>query len=102
MSGTLSFRLLSGSCDPAVGTVVYEEDTDPNTAGVQPFTLTNASTAAERTKATSNTTFRVTQGTPAANVTYYWRIVFTPASSFVTGFTKCEKTDININDNPAP
>jgi len=86
LAGTLSIRLLSGSCDPAVGTVVYTEPLPNGGAITVPATVD-----------TTNTTFKV----DAANAgSYFWRIVFTPTSSFATGFTKCETSTVTVNDNP--
>jgi hypothetical protein len=90
LNGTLVFTLRAGSCTS--DDVKYTEPTITlsNTASGTSFSTTNGSVAA--------TTFRVT----AANnqTPYFWRIVFTPTSEFVSGFTKCETTDITINDNP--
>jgi hypothetical protein len=83
LTGTLSITLRSGSC---TGTVKYTEPTNT--------TLTNF--ASGGSVDTTNSTFFVSA---AANDTpYFWSIVFTPSSSFVDGFTKCESTSITITD----
>ena len=92
LNGTLVFTLREGSC---TGTVKYTEPTITlsNTASGTTFDTTNGTVPA--------TTFRVTAANNATP--YFWRIVFTPTGptgEFVTGFTKCERTDITINDNP--
>ena len=76
----------AGACD---GTVVYTE-------GSGPFAFT-AMTTPGATYDTTNTTFKVSV---ASNADYYWRIVFTPTSSFADGITKCEKSNLTINNNP--
>jgi hypothetical protein len=84
LNGTLSFTLRTGTC---TGDVVY---TEPD------ITLTDA--ASGSTFNTTNTTFKVTAANNATP--YFWRVVFTPSSPLVDGFTKCERSDITINDNP--
>jgi hypothetical protein len=84
LNGTLSFTLRTGTC---TGAVVY---TEPD------ITLTNAASGSMFN--TTNTTFKVTAANNATP--YFWRVVFTPSSPLVDGFTKCERTDITINDNP--
>ena len=92
LAGTLSIRLFKDSCDPAVGTLVYTEPV-PNGGA---FTATAAGASYDTTNgAVAGTTFKVTD---ANEGTYFWRIVFTPNSSFATGFTKCENTVLTIND----
>jgi len=89
LAGTLSIQLLSGSCDPAVGTVVYTEPV-PNGGA---FTATSTGAAYD----TTNKTFLV-DTTNAGS--YFWRIVFSPTSTFATGFTKCETSTVTVNNNP--
>jgi hypothetical protein len=89
LNGTLSFTLRAGTC---LGTTVYTEPaiTLSNTASGTSFNTTNGSVPA--------TTFRVTAANNATP--YFWRVVFTPSSTLVDGFTRCERTDITINDSP--
>jgi hypothetical protein len=57
-------------------------------------TLTNASSVADRTKSTGNTTYLV-----KASKTVSWKVQFTPdAGSNVTGSTHCEKTALTITN----
>jgi hypothetical protein len=85
LSGRLTISLRSGTCS---GPVVYTEPAPYDGS---------ADVTAPITRDTVNTT----AVTAANNVTpYFWRIVFTPTSSFATGFTKCETTSITINNNP--
>ena len=85
LNGTLNITLREDACDGT--TIVY---TEPQ--------ITLSSTASGTTFDTHNT---LTKVSTASNKDYYWRAVFTPAAgSFVSGFTKCEKTNITINNNP--
>jgi hypothetical protein len=58
-------------------------------------TLTNATTAADRTLTTTNSTYIVTGN---GSHTVSWKIVFTPTGSFVTGSTHCETSTVTITD----
>jgi hypothetical protein len=59
-------------------------------------TLTNATTAADRTLTTTNSTYIVTGN---GSHTVSWKIVFTPTEgSFVTGSTHCETSTVTITD----
>ena len=89
LNGTLTFQLYETS--DCTGTPVAGQN--------YPFTLTNATLVADRTKKTTNTTYFVT-----ANKIVSWKVVFAPtAGSNVTGSTHCETTSLTVNNNnPAP
>jgi hypothetical protein len=84
LSGTLSVQLIEGTlgatCAASTGTVRYTE------------TITNPVTV-PLTMDTHNSTFLAT-----ATGNYYWRVNFTPTSSFATGFSKCETTVLTITN----
>jgi hypothetical protein len=90
LQGTVSMTLHSGTCD---GPTVYTEGlfTSPAAGWTSPksFDTTNAGAP------TGFTVDAAHDDTP-----YFWRIVFTSSNTFVTGTTKCEKTDITVTDNP--
>jgi len=92
ISGTLSFTLFSGdNCGVTSGSKLY-----PVATASEDFTLTNATTLADRTKKTTNTAVKVT-ATGETKVS--WKVVFTPASgSGLTSSTHCEKTTLNITN----
>jgi hypothetical protein len=93
LAGTLSITLRSGNC--LTGTVVYTEPV-PNSGA---FTATAAGATYDTTNGSvTATTFKVDTNNAAA---YYWKIVFTPTSSFGGGaITKCETSTVTVNDNP--
>lgn len=84
VSGTLSVQLVEGTlgatCAGSTGTVRYTE------------TITNP-VSVPLTMDTHNSTFLAT-----ASGNYYWRVTFTPTSSFATGFAKCETTVLTITN----
>jgi hypothetical protein len=93
LNGTLSIQLYEGGgC--ASATAVAAGATA--VAGqVYSKTLTNATTAADRTLTTSNTTYTVTAGKTVA-----WLVTFTPsAGSNVSGSTHCETSTLTVNNN---
>ena len=96
VAGTLSIQLIEGTlgttCAGSTGTVRYTEPV-PNGGA---FTATVAGASYDTTNGTvAGTTFRAT-----ATGNYYWRAVFTPTSTFASGFTLCETTSLTINNNP--
>jgi hypothetical protein len=91
LAGLITVELRSGTC---TGSVVY---TDATAAA---FTATTAG-AVYQTGNTSTYVGSNPDGTPAlAAGTYVWRVVFTPNSTFASGFTKCETSTVSINNNP--
>jgi hypothetical protein len=90
LNGTLAFTLHTGS--DCTGALLYTNDGDPNTAGIQPITLTNAASPA--TRSTSNTTFKV-----LATATVSWKAVFTSSDANVGGSEHCQTTTLTINNN---
>ena len=92
ISGTLSFTLFSGdNCGGTSGSKLY-----PTSAASEDFTLTNATSLADRTKKTTNTTVKVTA---PGETKVSWKVVFTPATgSNITGSNHCEKTTLNITN----
>jgi hypothetical protein len=89
LSGTLSFTLYDS--DNCTGTVLYEEDTDSVTPGVQPFSFTNATSPVTRN--TSNLTVKV-----STSKTVSWKVVFASTNSNVSGSNHCEKTQLTITN----
>jgi hypothetical protein len=89
LNGTLSFKLYSSA--DCTGTVLFENDTDTGTAGIQPITLTNAASPA--TRSTSNTSVSVTTST-----TVSWLSTFTSSDAGVGGSSHCEKTVLTITN----
>ena len=85
LNGTLSIQLYEGgSC--AAGSEVAGQ--------LYTKTLTNASSAADRTLTTSNTTYKV-----LVSKSVSWKVVFTPAAgSNVTGSNHCESTALTITN----
>jgi hypothetical protein len=92
ISGTLAFTLFSGdNCGETSASKLY-----PAASASESFTLTNASTLADRTKKTTNTTVKVT-ATGETKVS--WKVVFTPASgSNLTSSSHCETTTLNLTN----
>jgi len=84
LNGTLKFELFeSNDCS---GTAV--------TGQTYNRTLTNATTLADRTKSTSNTSYLVT-----ADASVSWKVTFTPdAGSNVTGSSHCETTSLDLTN----
>jgi hypothetical protein len=84
LNGTLVFTLYPTS--DCTGTAV--------TGQTYNRTLTNASTPAERTKSTGNTTYLV-----KATATVSWKVDFTPdAGTNVSGSSHCESTSLTITN----
>ena len=81
LSGTLSLDLYeSANCSgPAVTGQHYQK------------TLTNATTLADRTIISTNSTYSV-----LATITVSWKTVFTPSGSNVSGSDHCESTSLTI------
>jgi hypothetical protein len=107
--GTVDFTLYDGpdcgvtNADGTAGpTVLYQEDTDPNTAGVQGVAVSDATTFPV---STTNTTVRVPTAaglTTDANGAYAvsWSVNFTSGTKGVPDSSRCEATTgIAINDN---
>jgi hypothetical protein len=94
IAGTLSIQLIKGTlgatCAASTGTVKYTEPV-PNGGA---FTATSSGATYD----TTNATFKVAVADAGD---YFWRIVFTPTSSFAGGaVTKCETSSVSINNNP--
>ena len=84
LNGTLTFELFESS--DCTGTAVTGQTYTRN--------LTNATSAADRTKSTSNTTYLVT-----ADKTVSWKVTFAPdAGSNVTGSSHCETTSLDLTN----
>jgi hypothetical protein len=85
LNGTLSIQLYEGdSC--AAGSEVASQ--------LYTKTLTNASSAADRTLTTNNSTYKV-----LVSKSVSWKVVFTPsAGSNVTGSDHCESTALTITN----
>jgi hypothetical protein len=84
LNGTLTFTLYESS--DCSGTAVSGQ--------TYPFTLSNASTTADRTKSTNNSTYLVT-----ANKTVSWNVVFAPAAgSNVIGSSHCETSTVSVTN----
>lgn len=89
LNGTLSFTLYdSADC---TGTILYQEDTDAIEAGVQPFTLTGATSPV--TRSTTNTTVLVT-----VDKTVSWKTVFTSSDPLVGSSSHCQSTALDITN----
>jgi hypothetical protein len=83
ISGTLSFTLYSGGT--CAGTILKAAES---------FTLTGATTAADRTKATTNASVKV-----SATATVSWLVEFTPAAgSSLSASSHCESTSLTITN----
>ena len=95
IAGTLSVQLLEGGTCNSDGSVTggVVKYTEPVPGGGA-FTAT----AAGAPYNTTNSTFFVTTLNPD---TYVWHTVFTPTSTFATGFQKCETSTVSpVNDTP--
>jgi hypothetical protein len=92
LNGTLSIQLYEGTC--ASATAVSAGATAVSGQLYQK-TLTNATTAADRTLTTSNSTYIVT-----GNKSVAWLVSFAPAAgSNVSGSTHCETSTLTVNNN---
>jgi hypothetical protein len=83
LNGTLSIQLYEGGT--CTGTAVSGQ--------LYSKTLTNATTLAARTLATSNTTYEV-----SVSKSVSWLVTFTSTDTYVTGSTHCESTALTINN----
>jgi hypothetical protein len=89
INGTLSFTLYSGlTCGVGGGSVLRTAET---------FTLTNATTLADRTKATTNGTNNTYEALATQNVS--WLVTFTPATgSNLSGNSTCETSQLTVTN----
>jgi hypothetical protein len=86
LSGTLSAQLYTeDNCGATSGSAVSGQ--------LYTKTLTNATTAADRTLTTNNTTYTV-----SATGSVSWLVTFTSTDSNVSGSSHCEKTSLTINN----
>jgi hypothetical protein len=86
LSGTLSAQLFTGdNCGATSGSAV--------TGQLYQKTLTNATSAADRTLTTNNTTFTVTTSTAVS-----WLVTFTSTDNNVGGSSHCESTNLTITN----
>jgi hypothetical protein len=86
LNGTLSIQLYTGdNCGVTSGSAVSGQ--------LYTKTLTNATTVADRTKATNNTTFSVSTSSSVS-----WLVTFTSTDSNVAGSTHCEKSTLTITN----
>jgi hypothetical protein len=86
LNGTLSAQLYTGdNCGATSGSAVGGQ--------LYTKTLTNATTAADRTLTTNNTTFTV-GGSQAVS----WLVTFTSSDSNVAGSSHCESTNLTITN----
>src|SRR5262249_53158028 len=86
LNGTLSAQLYTGdNCGATSGAAVSGQEYHT--------TLTNATSAADRTVTTSNTTYTV-----SASSSVSWLITFTSTDSNVAGSSHCESTSLTINN----
>jgi hypothetical protein len=86
LNGTLSAQLYTGdNCGATSGTAVDGQ--------LYQKTLTNATSAADRTLTTSNTTYKVT-----ATASTSWLVTFTSTDNNVAGSSHCESTSLTINN----
>jgi len=92
LNGEVNFTLYQGgTCS---GTILYQEDTDAQTAGVQGFTLTNATSPAA-VGPTTNTSVKV-----EADATVSWKVVFTSSDNKVANSTAtCEVSTLDLTPN---
>jgi hypothetical protein len=85
LNGSLSFTLYSGdNCGATAGGILKAAET---------FTLTNATTLADRTKTTTNTTVKVLSSTSVS-----WLVEFTSTDPLVGSSSHCEKTSLTITN----
>jgi hypothetical protein len=86
LNGTLSAQLYTGdNCGATSGSAVSGQ--------LYQKTLTNATSAADRTLTTNNTTFKVSTSTSTS-----WLVTFTSTDNNVTGSSHCEVTSLTINN----
>lgn len=86
LNGTLSTQLYTGdNCGVTSGAAVLGQ--------LYTKTLTNATSLADRTVTSNNTTFTV-----AASGSVSWLVTFTSTDSNVTGSSHCEKTSLTITN----
>ncbi len=86
LNGTLSAQLYTGdNCGATSGSAVSGQ--------LYHTTLTNATSLADRTLTTSNSTFTV-----SASSSVSWLVSFTSTDSNVAGSSHCESTTLNINN----
>jgi hypothetical protein len=86
LNGTLSAQLYTGdNCGVTSGSAVSGQSYSK--------TLANATSAADRTLTTSNTTFKVTATASAS-----WLVTFTSTDNNVAGSSHCESTSLTINN----
>jgi hypothetical protein len=86
LNGTLSIQLYTGdNCGATSGS--------PVSGQLYQKTLTNATSAADRTLTTNNTTFTVTASTSVS-----WKVTFTSTDSNVAGSSHCETTSLTITN----
>ena len=88
INGTLSFTLYSGTTCATGGSVLRTAET---------FTLTNATSAADRTKATTNGVNNTYEASATQNVS--WLVTFTPATgSNLSSSSHCESSQLTITN----
>jgi hypothetical protein len=86
LNGTVSAQLYTGdNCGVTSGTAVSGQ--------LYTKTLTNATSAADRTLTTGNTTFKV-----SASASTSWLVTFTSTDNNVTPSSTCESTSLTINN----
>jgi hypothetical protein len=86
LSGTLSAQLYTGdNCGATSGSAVSGQ--------LYQKTLTNATSAADRTLTTNNTSFTVSASSSAS-----WLVTFTSGDNNVTGSSHCEVTNLTITN----
>jgi hypothetical protein len=86
LNGTLSAQLYTdGTCGNSGGTAVSGQ--------LYSKTLTNATSAADRTLTTNNTTFTVSASTSTS-----WLVTFASTDNNVTGSSHCESTSLTITN----
>jgi hypothetical protein len=86
LNGMLSAQLYTGdNCGATSGSAVSGQ--------LYTKTLTNATTAADRTLTTTNTTYTVSTSTSVS-----WKVTFTSSDSHVSGSSHCESTSLTITN----
>jgi hypothetical protein len=86
LSGTLSIQLYTGdNCGVTSGSAVSGQ--------LYTKTLTNATTAADRTLVTNNSSFTVSSSTSVS-----WLVTFSSTNANVAGSNHCEKTSLTITN----
>jgi hypothetical protein len=84
LNGTLSIQLYDGSLDCTTGAVA---------AQTYSKTLTNATSAADRTVTSNNTTYLV-----SASDSVSWKVTFTSTDSNVGNSSHCESTSLTVSN----